>query len=286
MGWTSRSTGLPTASVWKAPSTTLQIFMPGSYWATVANRGIGGWGIVRGKEGPGRRPASAVLGETGEQQIAAVRELLSSTVSDEDVRDVLKDLPLVERPGSRDVRMACHWRPGAEAFPQESRDRALLAEFAPEVLASLAALDDRTRNRRIRGKTRGITSRREAAKAFFLLMDLDTADAAEMEALLGQREAPPNAAGPESSRRSKPRWRSRCEWPWSRCWPKSGRARNRTCRRRRMPFPSCRASSVRKQRPRSYDRSMSVSAHESSRSAAAPEDRKKQSRQRSLSTLR
>ena len=128
-------------------------------------------------------------------------------------------------------------------------------EFPPEVLASLAALDDRIRDRQIRGRTRDITSKREAAKAFFLMMDVDTANAEEMEALLGERPA-------RAERR-----RTRIIEKIEAALPLAVRvalvealAEERSRTEQGLPaeqdaFRSCRASSARKPRPRSSARS-------------------------------
>lgn len=177
-----------TATRLEGPFYNTADFHAASHWTTVAHRGILGWGMVRGQEGPGPRPAAALLGETGEQQVAAIRERLRTDVSDQEVRDVLIILRSWDDPDLV-----------ASAWPVIGEDRLRrflkhltvehFVEFPLETLASAAALSDETRDRWIRARTRGTTSRRDAALAFFLVLDLDPTNREDMEGLLGQRPA-------------------------------------------------------------------------------------------------
>jgi Domain of unknown function (DUF4157) len=170
-------------------------FHNGPYWATVARRGILGWQVVaRGAESVPPRPAAALLGERGEEQIAAIRDLLGMGVKEQEVTNVL----VILRSWNDPKVIADSWQLIGEHLLIRFLNNLQLNHFDTytlEIMASVGALDNEARDRLIRQLTLGpleITTRAEAALAMFLIMDLqigpetDNEEAkSEMGALLG-----------------------------------------------------------------------------------------------------
>ena len=114
---------------------------------------------------------------------AEIRKLLRVMVSDKEADAVLS---ILRSWGDVDAVTAAWKVIGDNSLERllNNLTREHFTEFPLEVLACVAAVDDTFRDRKIREKTRGATNAREAALAFFLVMDLDPSDPAQMQALL------------------------------------------------------------------------------------------------------
>lgn len=158
-------------------------FHAASHWAVVAHRAAG-WKVVRPGAAPKPRRAAALLGETGEADVATVRGLLDPDVSPEDVRAILSIL----RAWGDEERIRGAWlligRPDLERFVR-NLEMEHFVSHPLEVLASLSALDESARQSRIREAARGVATPAQASTAFFLVLQLDPADAEDRKAFLG-----------------------------------------------------------------------------------------------------